>query len=162
MINIHDPAVKLEKAAILRQTADRVEGDPGSHSWHYPSRCNCGQVAQTVYLRNGQHVSDVHLMTDRTWALAIADLKEIEDMPVCPATGMPLIAVYAAMASVGFTDRELYRLEYLGDHTRLDYKLTEAFIAFIREWANELEQEALLAQHVSKPLCELVPVGVSV
>lgn len=132
----------IEIISILRATATHLENSE-LYEWGHMGACNCGFLAQQV---TGLKKADIH---DRAMQ-GYGDWNEqLNDY--CPTSGLALDDVITNLLSVGFDIDDLKRLERLSDEKVLHQMKVESLernqkrnvVAYIRAWANLLEEELL-------------------
>lgn len=164
------PTVDLVLA--LRETASVLEHPSTRYLWSHFAHCNCGHLAQTLTKLAPKELYDAAFKRPGDWAdqAAAADWGdrpaldegawEPPDVGACGATGITLDVVFEQMLAAGLDREDVRHLERLSDPivlrrlgkntTGLAHNVRDNVVAYLRAWADILEEE--LGYDVSDPL----------
>lgn len=135
-----NPSVKIIDA--LRKTAVQLENG-NRYEWGHMGSCNCGNLAQTITSFSRAEIQKYALEKRGDWSEQLIDY--------CPTSGLPMDLIIEKMMDFGFTRQDLRHLEWLSDTDILDKmnvpylnkNLKSDTIAYIKSWANMLEDQLL-------------------
>ncbi len=134
----------MKKSEALRKAAANLREYPNRYNWSQPARCNCGILAQVILgLPPATLQRKLIPMSMTTWTSLFKRMKG-NTSARCRVTDMDTMKMIESLTDVGFTVEELSALGYLEYR---DWKYTnhyseaEHVIAYMDEWAAELEQE---------------------
>ena len=138
----------LTLADALKQTAANMKaGAP--YQWGHMGSCNCGNLAQvlTTYTMAEIHTFAIE-SREGDWSEQTAEY--------CPASNLSMDKMIDILISKGLSFLDLKNLEYLRDakilshssiqHAPLHYNKREDVITYLLAWADQLEQDVLLAE----------------
>lgn len=91
---------------VLDRTIDRLAGDT-RYSWGHMGMCNCGHLAQSITGLTSAEIHASALVREGDW--------EEQANRYCPASGLLIDTVLAAMFDLGLTRDDVRHLEKLSD-----------------------------------------------
>ena len=147
----------MTKIEALQKTIYNLENDVYEYSWQTSNTCNCGVLART--LLNGTLPSDAGYFN-------VAPSKEgngvFSKRGYCITTGIEMPLVFKLLSDAGFTEEDLYNIEFLADkniaskiglkvygdwraaHGEFDVK--KNVISYFKAWVEILKKEAPVAK----------------
>lgn len=128
----------------IRKTALVLE-QSNEYQWGHMGSCNCGFLAQQVTKLRKDEIHRRAMERYGDWTEQLNDY--------CPTSGLPLDEVISEMIAFGFDAQDLKHLEKLSDprilrsfpldNRDLKHNIKKDVLAYMRAWANLLEQELL-------------------
>ena len=122
----------------LRRTIDGLAGDT-RYAWGHMGRCNCGHLAQSITGLTSAEIHSSALVREGDW--------EEQANRYCPASGLLIDTVLAAMFDLGLTGDDVRHLERLSDpqvlrcagRSHLRFNDRDDALRYLRAWAELLE-----------------------
>ena len=137
----------------LRHTARRLAAG-ADYRWSHMGSCNCGHLAQTVTRLSRDEIHRRALQKAGDWAQQANEY--------CPSSGYPMDHIITSLLDLGLDRRDLRQLELLADgavlrrlptgRRHLDKRCRADLIAYLRAWADLLEERWLQRQCVPEQL----------
>jgi hypothetical protein len=137
----------------LRATALRLRSG-ATFQWAHMGHCNCGHLAQSLTSLSPAEIHRRALERAGDWT---TQALEVGDLDHCPATGLPIDAIFRTMLEAGLTTRDIADLESLSSRAvlaalppesrELDKRDRDHAVVYLTAWADLLEAQLALLEH---------------
>ena len=125
-----------KRIAILRQTADYIEANPSEFYWENSAKCTVA-----LLVRNLLGISEEELIDLKIIEGIIIGVWSYYDSTCHPSLYNPgKSTILNSLLEAGFKPGDLHYIEKCGGDTE-SFNDSFTVTCFLREWANELEQE---------------------
>lgn len=124
----------------LRKTAQNL-ADNKPYEWGHMGNCNCGNLAQVLLNISKTDIHKYAMERPGDWSDQLNDY--------CPTSGMHMDQLIFSLLQKGLSAQDLHELEYLKNKkvlaklgtTHLQHNKREDVIAYLRAWADVLEDQ---------------------